>query len=234
VNDESIGNKTIAMDNNKKRKKKKYCCAIWCSESDVTWYLTRVPIIPPALRKDASRRCQITRQIKLFTRREITDRLGCGRNDNTADLRYCLSHETETLPFTISCHIFENGIQQNITLPETLISLPKPNGAKSIQMPPILLSKGSAADRYAARILRNISCDAALLNQQSVVMNDVAMGRYALTDINPTVRKLAGLDVHVGCFHSQQQSKLSRKRIRTHCERIGLTAKKKINAYHLP
>jgi hypothetical protein len=72
------------------------CCALGCRNTDQNCAFTSVQRFPPELPKGASKKRQITRQSKLFTRREMLDRLGLGHSDREyQDLRFCECHPVE-------------------------------------------------------------------------------------------------------------------------------------------
>jgi hypothetical protein len=48
----------------------------------------------------------------------------------------------------------------------------------------------------SVRVLRDLGADFSLLCQQAAEMADIKAGKHSLNDINPSVRKAAGLDVH--------------------------------------
>ena len=74
---------------------------------------------------------------------------------------------------------------------------PKPIGIKSISSQAKTLSKGNAFDRATTRLLKHFQAESAeLTNVQILEMNDIERGEQSHLDINPTVRKSAGLDVH--------------------------------------
>jgi hypothetical protein len=58
------------------------------------------------------------------------------------------------------------------------------------------MSKGNATDRATTRLLGTLPEFHAL--QQRLEMEDVELGVQSLREINPLVRKAAGLDVHDG------------------------------------
>jgi hypothetical protein len=76
--------------------------------------------------------------------------------------------------------------------------LGKPIGPKSSETPATSDSKGRGRDRMAARMLVDIASkiDFSLAHQQTAEIAGIMAGEYALNDINPSVRKVSGLDVH--------------------------------------
>jgi len=196
---------------------KKRCAVNWCDCIDVNCSLIRVPVVPPLLnKKSPSIRQQITRQVKLFTRREYLNCLGLRRSYNGANAQFCSCHRLESKSFCIKMRVLVDGIAKDIT--ETrVIAAPISHGRKhhmaTISM---CVSKGIARDRLATRILRQ-SNENLLAQQQTVEIHDIESGMYQLLEMNPCVRAAAGLDVHLkndlrdDCDNKKLVTKITRK-----------------------
>jgi len=76
-------------------------------------------------------------------------------------------------------------------------------GDNSINALPVSLSKGIAYDRGLIREVGRQSMEKplALPFIQYTAMEDVRLGKLKLSDINPSVLVVAGLDVHIGTWH---------------------------------
>jgi hypothetical protein len=106
--------------------------------------------------------------------------------------------------------ILTNGETVNISI---AFQAPLPTGIKGFHQPAKSVSKGNATDRATTRILLESSELNAL--QQRLEMEDVEQGVQSLQEINPLVRKAAGLHVHDGDLQEKENIVQGKKRFIT-------------------
>lgn len=212
-----VFNKYTASDPNKRRqlehiemkKKCKYndgkpahhCCISNCDGNDKNATLRSVPDPPPELPAGASKQSQQTFHIKRFISRECRDLMGRGRACGVKSLRACAKHWVTVTGKHTSINICQRDgstVKMNIAIPP--FEAPKRVGDNSINAPPVSLSKGIAYDRGLIREVGRQSMEKplALPFIQYTAMEDVRHGKLKLSDINPSVLVVAGLEVHIG------------------------------------
>jgi hypothetical protein len=163
-------------------KARRRCCVKGCGVRGNTNF-TIVPPLPKALPANpTSVKQQITYHTKVWTRREYCDRFGIGRNHKSPDLRYCSSHEFESVRFQVTATppIKKPNGDLESSFAATM-EVPKAIGPKSWWSPAIGKSKGTGWDRYNTRVMNSLATETyAKALQQLVEMTELSSGTSRL------------------------------------------------------